>query len=115
MMTKYDCSGSIGERMGSAISPSEVLMLGFKISNVIPIITINIIPIEPPGGDGGGGLELPDIFGGRSIRGMKVSINYALNQEFTGVLIVTGFANAESNRAFMGEVGGIDKREYNAP
>jgi hypothetical protein len=89
VMTKYDCSGSIGARIGSAISPSEVLMFGFKISNVIPIITTNIIPIEPPGGDGGGGLELPDIFGGRSIKGMKVSINYALNYEFNELLIVT--------------------------
>ena len=39
----------------------------------------NIIPIDPPGGAGGGGPELPDIIGGRSIRGMKVSIGYTLN------------------------------------
>jgi hypothetical protein len=79
VMTKYDCSGSIGERIGSAIRPNDSLIPGFKISSVISIITTNIIPIEPPGGDGGAGLELPDIIDGRSIKGMKVSINYALN------------------------------------
>jgi hypothetical protein len=79
VMTKYDCSGSIGARIGSAMSPNEVLMPGLNISIIISSIPTNMIPIEPPGGDGGAGLELPDIFGGRSIKGMKVSINYALN------------------------------------
>jgi len=77
--TKYDSSGNIGARIGSAIAPNEFLIPGFKISIVIRIIMTNIIPIDPPGGAGGGGPELPDIIGGRSIRGMKVSIGYTLN------------------------------------
>jgi hypothetical protein len=77
--TKYDCSGSIGERIGSAISPNEFLIPGFNINIVIRIIMTNIIPIDPPGGEGGGGPELPDIIEGRSIRGMKVSIAYGIN------------------------------------
>jgi len=82
--TKYDCSGSIGERIGSAISPREFLIPGFNISIVIRIMMTNISPIDPPGGEGGGGPELPDIIDGRSIRGMKVSITYALFQRELG-------------------------------
>jgi hypothetical protein len=52
---KKDSSGRTGDKIGSAIPPIVDLIPGFMISNVISIITINIIIIEPPGGCGGGG------------------------------------------------------------
>ena len=52
---KKDSSGRTGDKIGSAIPPIVDLIPGFMISNVIKIITINIIIIEPPGGCGGGG------------------------------------------------------------
>jgi hypothetical protein len=55
-MMKKDSSGSIGDRRGSANPPIVDLIPGFMISNVIKIMTISIIIIEPPGGEGGGGL-----------------------------------------------------------
>ncbi len=57
VMTKNDSSGNNGERIGSAVVPSDVRMEGVMMRKVIKIMNSNIMPIEPFGGGGGGGDE----------------------------------------------------------
>ena len=49
VMTKNDSSGSSGERIGSAVVPSDVRMDGVMMSTVIRIMNISITNMEPPG------------------------------------------------------------------
>jgi hypothetical protein len=68
VMTKKDSSGSKGERMGSAVVPSDVRMDGVMMRTVISNMNINIMNMEPPGGGGGGGDEPLAMFTGQTCR-----------------------------------------------
>lgn len=68
VIIKNDSSGSTGDRIGSAIPPIVDRIPGFIISNVIRIMIISIIIIEPPGGCGGGGALSFAMVGGNTDR-----------------------------------------------
>ena len=54
MMTKRS-SGSTGDKIGSAMSPSVFLMLGLTTSRTIMSIMASMVNIAPCGGAGGAG------------------------------------------------------------
>ena len=56
-LTKKDSSGNKGDKIGSAVVPSDVRIEGVMMSTVIKIMNISITNMEPPGGGGGGGDE----------------------------------------------------------